>query len=49
MPISDYTMFEAWMKALTLSRLTRGQILTIFAVQGTHSQPRAFAGNFPSS
>src|SRR5215467_13944416 len=38
MPVSDHQMIEAWKKVLTLSRLERGQTVTILTGAATHPQ-----------
>jgi 2,5-dihydroxypyridine 5,6-dioxygenase len=43
MPVSDHTMVEAWTKVLTLSRLTKGQTVTILTAPDTHPQTLATA------
>lgn len=38
MAISDYQLIEAWKEVLTLSKLERGQTVTILTSSGTHPQ-----------
>jgi len=38
MPVSDYQLIEAWKQVLTLSRLERGQTVTILTSSATHPQ-----------
>ena len=38
MPVSDADMIAAWKEVLTLSRLERGQIVTVLTSTGTHPQ-----------
>ena len=38
MAISDYQLIEAWKEVLTLSKLERGQTVTILTSASTHPQ-----------
>jgi len=38
MPVSDAALIEAWMKVLRLSKLERGQVVTVLTSQSTHPQ-----------
>lgn len=38
MPVSDYQLIEAWKQVLTLSKLERGQSVTILTSSATHPQ-----------
>ena len=38
MPISDVDMIQAWKQVLTLSRLDRGDVVTVLTSSGTHPQ-----------
>src|SRR5215510_13025427 len=43
MPISDVDMIQAWKQVLALSRLERGDIVTVLTSAGTHPQTLATA------
>jgi 2,5-dihydroxypyridine 5,6-dioxygenase len=38
MPVTDYQMIEAWKKVLTLSKLEKGQIVTVLTGATSHAQ-----------
>jgi 2,5-dihydroxypyridine 5,6-dioxygenase len=43
MPISDVDMIQAWKQVLTLSRVERGDVVTVLTSAGTHPQTLATA------
>src|SRR5690606_33034083 len=43
MAVSDYQLLQAWQQVLTLSRLEKGQTVTILTSASTHPQTLAMA------
>lgn len=43
MPVSDHELIEAWKKVLTLSKLERGQSVTVLTSASTHPQTMSTA------